>query len=72
MKKAIVGLMMTVEEVEGSFKLNQHKANADYQGVSSALAAQPDEGSQQIARLMREAKPELFVSEANSPKGSLP
>ena len=29
MKKAIVGLVMTVEEVEGSFKLNQHKSDAD-------------------------------------------
>jgi transcriptional regulator len=26
MKKAIVGLVMTVEAVEGSFKLNQHKS----------------------------------------------
>ena len=30
MKKAIVGLEMTVEEIEGSFKLNQHKSEADY------------------------------------------
>ena len=29
MKKAIVGLVMTVEAVEGSFKLNQHKSDAD-------------------------------------------
>ena len=29
LKKAIVGLVMTVEEVEGSFKLNQHKSEAD-------------------------------------------
>ena len=34
MKKAIVGLVMTVEEVEGSFKLNQHKSDADYTALT--------------------------------------
>lgn len=71
MQKAIVGLMMTVEEVEGSFKLNQHKADADYRGASEGLSTRPDEGSQQIARLMREAKPDLFASQANSAEGSV-
>src|SRR5262245_12145268 len=47
MKKAIVGLTMTVEEVEGSFKLNQHKTEADYRAVSAALALQPDTSSQE-------------------------
>ena len=46
MKKAIVGLVMTVEEVEGSFKLNQHKSDADYAAVAGALAAQTDAGAQ--------------------------
>ena len=40
MKKAIVGLVMTVEEVEGSFKLNQHKSDADYAAIATALASQ--------------------------------
>src|SRR6187551_3619405 len=39
MKKAIVGLVMTVEEIEGSFKLNQHKSDADYSAISNALAS---------------------------------
>src|SRR6516165_3031770 len=30
MKKAIVGLVMTVVDVEGSFKLNQHKSETNY------------------------------------------
>ena len=34
LKKAIVGLVMTVEEVEGSFKLNQHKSEADYAAIA--------------------------------------
>ncbi|MGY0574134.1 FMN-binding negative transcriptional regulator [Bradyrhizobium sp. RDM12] len=63
MKKAIVGLVMTVEEVEGSFKLNQHKSDADYAAISDAVGAQGDAGSQQIARLMREARPQAFASD---------
>jgi transcriptional regulator len=60
MKKAIVGLSMTVEEVEGSFKLNQHKSEIDYATVATALAVQTDTGSQQIARLMRQTRPQAF------------
>ncbi|HVX76364.1 MAG TPA: FMN-binding negative transcriptional regulator, partial [Bradyrhizobium sp.] len=60
MKKAIVGLEMAVEEVEGSFKLNQHKSEADYAAVAGALAAQADTDAQQIAHLMRQARPEAF------------
>jgi transcriptional regulator len=61
MKKAIVGLVMTVVEVEGSFKLNQHKSEADFAAVAGALAAQRDAGSQQIAGLMRDTRPQAFA-----------
>ena len=64
MKKAIIGLVMTVEEVEGSFKLNQHKSEADYAAVAGALEGRPDTGSQQIADLMRKARPEAFANQA--------
>jgi transcriptional regulator len=63
LKKAIVGLVMTVEEVEGSFKLNQQKSEADYAAVAGALGAQPDAGSQKIAHLMRDARPSAFAKE---------
>jgi transcriptional regulator len=72
LKKAIVGLVMTVDEVEGSFKLNQHKSEADYAAVASGLAAQPDTGSQQIAGLMREARPQAFANQTNQLEGSVP
>jgi transcriptional regulator len=62
MKKAIVGLTMTVVDVEGSFKLNQHKSEADYAAVAGALAARPDTGSQQIADLMQTARPQVFAA----------
>jgi transcriptional regulator len=65
MRKAIVGLTMQVEDVEGSFKLNQHKSEADYAAVANALAAQPDHGSQAIAQLMRETRPQAFAATTN-------
>jgi transcriptional regulator len=60
LKKAIMGFVMDVEEVEGSFKLNQHKSDVDYAAIANALAAQSDTGSRQIASLMREARPQAF------------
>jgi transcriptional regulator len=67
MRKAIVGLVMTVEEVEGSFKLNQHKSDADHAAVSNALASQADADARQIASLMREARPQAFASDSAQP-----
>jgi transcriptional regulator len=64
LKKAIVGLVMTVEEIEGSFKLNQHKSDADHMAVANALANQGDPASQQIAGVMRELRPQVFADEA--------
>jgi transcriptional regulator len=61
LKKAIVGLVMTVEEIEGNFKLNQTKSEADYAAVANALGAQGDTSAQQIARLMRETRPQAFM-----------
>lgn len=64
LKKGIVGLVMTVEEVEGSFKLNQHKSDADYAALSDALGSQADADSRTIAGLMREARPLAFATDA--------
>ncbi len=72
LKKAIVGLVMTIEEVEGSFKLNQHKSEADYAAVARALAAQGDAGSQAIAHRMREVRPEVFADETSKLERSIP
>lgn len=72
MKKAIVGLVMTVDEVEGSFKLNQHKSEADYASVANALALRPDAAAQHISDLMRATRPEAFANETNSPERSAP
>lgn len=60
MSRAIVGLSMTVEQVEGSFKLNQHKSDADHVAVTQALALQKDAGAQAIARHMQAMRPGPF------------
>ena len=62
MKKAIVGLVMTVGEIEGSFKLNQHKPDVDHAGVASALARQADAAAQLLASEMCALRPQLFAS----------
>jgi transcriptional regulator len=71
MKKAIVGLVMTIEDVEGSFKLNQHKSEADHAAVTTALARQSDPAAQQIALTMRGMRPQAFPAESTTLEGSM-
>jgi transcriptional regulator len=51
---------MEVETVEGSFKLNQHKSDADNVAVADALAAQADPDAQVIASRMVALRPHLL------------
>jgi transcriptional regulator len=69
LKKAIVGLVMTVEEVEGSFKLNQHKSDADYAAIATELGRQPEAGATAIADEMRRLRPQLFEGQS-APSGA--
>jgi transcriptional regulator len=55
--KAITGIFMSVEIVEGAFKLNQAKSDADCDAVAAALASQQDADAQQIARDLRIMRP---------------
>ncbi len=59
MKKAIVGLVMTIEDIEGSFKLNQHKSDADHVAIASALTQRHDEAAQSIGTQMIALRPQL-------------
>jgi transcriptional regulator len=59
MNKAIVGVTMRVEEVTGSFKLNQHKSDADHVAVATALAREGDPGARAIAAEMVALRPHL-------------
>jgi transcriptional regulator len=57
--KANVAVEMTIETVEGNFKLNQHKADEDHVAIASALAAHDDPSSQAIGRRMVALRPHL-------------
>jgi transcriptional regulator len=59
MKKAIVGLVMSVDEIEGSFKLNQHKSDVDHAAVTDALALQSDPAARAIGEQMVALRPQL-------------
>jgi transcriptional regulator len=78
MTQAIVGLIMAVDDVEGSFKLNQHKSDVDYTSVTVALAQQSDPAAQQLARTMRAMRPQAFASDraassvTATPEGNAP
>lgn len=56
---AIVAVEMTVETIEGNFKLNQHKSDEDHIAVANALAKQPDSSAKEIARRMVALRPHL-------------
>ena len=59
MSKAIVPIELLVETIEGNFKLNQHKQDADHVAVADALGAQDDHSAQAIARRMVALRPQL-------------
>jgi transcriptional regulator len=63
LKKAIVGLVMSVDEIEGSFKLNQHKSDVDHLAVAAALERRPEAVAQVLANEMRALRPNLFANE---------
>jgi transcriptional regulator len=59
MMKAIVGLVMTVEDIAGSFKLNQHKSDVDHAAIAVELLGQGDAAAQAIAKQMVALRPQL-------------
>ncbi len=68
--QAIVGLVMTVENIEGSFKLNQHKSDVDHVAIANELVRQPDEAAQAIAKQMVALRPQLDYN-SNAAVGGL-
>jgi transcriptional regulator len=62
--RAIVVIEMLVESVEGKFKLNQHKSDADHVAIARALARQPDPAAQTIAERMVALRPHLRYEDA--------
>jgi transcriptional regulator len=62
---AIVAMEMTIESIEGNFKLNQHKQDADHVAVADALARQDDHAAQKIAQRMVALRPHLEYATGN-------
>ena len=58
MMKAIVGIVIEVEAVEGNWKLNQHKPPPDHAGAVAGLRARGDAASLAVAALMDAARAE--------------
>ncbi len=57
--KGIIAMEMTIETIEGNFKLNQHKSDADHVAIANALATQNDVSAQAIAKRMVALRPQL-------------
>jgi transcriptional regulator len=55
MKRGIVGLRLRVARMEGAWKLNQHKNEADHSGVAAGLR-DVDAASARVAELMERAR----------------
>ena len=70
MKKAIVGVVMAVDEVEGSFKLNQHKSDADRFAIFTALLHQRHVGAREIALQMQASRP-LAINDQTIQEGPM-
>jgi transcriptional regulator len=64
--KAITGFVMAVDEVEGSFKLNQHKSDADHVAIASALTQGPDPSARAVGEQMVALRPQLHYMSLNA------
>ena len=56
LSNAIVGIVVTLDAVEGQRKLNQHKPMPDHLGVVAGLRAQADPAAHAVADLMDSAR----------------
>jgi transcriptional regulator len=64
--KAIVALEMRVESVEGNFKLNQHKSDADHVAVATHLRSLGDAGAREVSNAMVALRPQLNYEPADA------
>ncbi len=56
MLNAIVGFSMSVDEIQGKYKLSQNKSETDRRRVQDALGRSPSNVDQAVARMMSESK----------------
>ncbi len=55
MLRGIIGLRLTVERLEGSWKINQHRSASDQRGVIAGLLSEPAAASRHFAATMETA-----------------
>lgn len=65
--RAISGVRIPIETIEGKMKLNQDKTVADRLGVIAALESQAGEQAREVARLIREQPAMREAMEPNAP-----
>jgi transcriptional regulator len=53
---AIIGFQITVEKMEGKYKLSQNRSKEDREGVRQGLESQQDQGSQMMYEMMTQAE----------------
>lgn len=53
MLRAIVGIEIRVQRLEGKWKISQNRSDADRLGTAAGLAAEPDEAARQMAEWVR-------------------
>ncbi len=69
---AIVVIEMLVEEIEGKFKLNQNKTDADHVAVVASLSRQHDPAARTVAARMVALRPHLmYQNPASRPVATL-
>lgn len=54
--RGIVGIRIPLTSLEGVWKLNQHRSDADRQGMIAGLDGREDAGSRELAAIMREVE----------------
>jgi transcriptional regulator len=70
--RTIVVIEMLVEDIEGTFKLNQHKNDADHVAIASQLLAEADPAAQTIAARMVALRPQLMYQKpVSAPQAAL-
>ncbi len=55
--KAIVGLRVTIDRVEGKWKMSQNRSSADIDGVIRGLAESPSPSDRTVAEIVAERRP---------------
>ncbi len=54
--RGIVGIRIPIASLEGVWKLNQHRSEADRQGMIAGLDGREDADSRELATIMREVE----------------